>query len=196
MARIELDKNNLSKFVTDVFDGSIEQYANYVNTRLTEFIVENYKYISNIIDLLWTILIYVIYEQFIVIMIQLFKKINSLEDGLYIQEYKKNNKYENFTIKYDIISARLDNTKCLNGKFNIISIALESKKYHIQVILLKTYQNNQFTLEVTGKCLYTINSQNERMIEYPKDYCFDGSTVNFETNKNKFSEWYIEGMNN
>ncbi|KAL6621930.1 hypothetical protein U3516DRAFT_660594 [Neocallimastix sp. 'constans'] len=28
----------------------------------------------------------------------------------------------------------------------------------------------------------------------PKDYCFDGSTVNFETNKNKFSEWYIEGM--
>jgi len=75
MARIELDKNNLSKFVTDVFDGSIEQYANYVNTRLTEFIVENYKYISNIIDLLWTILIYVIYEQFIVIMIQLFKKI-------------------------------------------------------------------------------------------------------------------------
>ena len=75
MARIELDKNNLSKFVTDVFDGSIEQYANYVNTRLTEFIVENYKYISNIIYLLWTILIYVIYEQFIEIMIQLFKKI-------------------------------------------------------------------------------------------------------------------------
>ena len=60
---------------------------------------------------------------------------------MYIQECKKNNKYEDFTVKDGISCAHLDNTKCLNGKFNIISIALESKKYHIQVILLKVNTN-------------------------------------------------------
>jgi len=46
MARAELDIDNLTKFVADIFDSSIEQSANYVNTRLTEFIVENPESIS------------------------------------------------------------------------------------------------------------------------------------------------------
>jgi len=48
---------------------------------------------------------------------------------LYIQECKKNNKYEDFTLKDGISCAHLDNTKCLNGKYNIIPIALKSKEY-------------------------------------------------------------------
>ena len=47
MARAELNMDDLTKFVADIFDSSIEQSANYVNTRLTEFIVENPKSISN-----------------------------------------------------------------------------------------------------------------------------------------------------
>lgn len=49
MARAELNMDDLIKFVADIFDGMVvlNNQPNYVNIRLTEFIVENPKYISN-----------------------------------------------------------------------------------------------------------------------------------------------------
>ncbi|KAL6628058.1 hypothetical protein U3516DRAFT_740999 [Neocallimastix sp. 'constans'] len=86
-----------------------------------------------------------------------------------------------------------------------------------------THQSEQLVLDATGKCLFAMNSQNARMINCnegdnqishhihfkivdntyiciknnvdPEDRCLNGSTLNFEPNKDEFSEWYIESWN-
>ena len=80
------------------------------------------------------------------------------------------------------------------------------------------YEKDQLILDATKKCLYAMNSQNARMTNCnegdnqinhhihfkivdnkyiciknnvdPYDYCLNGKSLNFETCKNEFSEWY------
>ncbi|ORX64261.1 PLC-like phosphodiesterase [Anaeromyces robustus] len=203
------------------------------------------------------------------------KCLNYSGDTLHMQECKNNNKYQEFTIKDDIICSRIDATKCLNGvkccsnqntqvqyvdeignwgiengnwgigyercSFSILgykccfSVNPEVKftdnngswgyEDDTNILLMGdcnhsewTYQNEKFVLEATGKCLYTMNSQNAKMIECskaddqinhhihfkiidnkyiciknnvdPSDYCLNGSTLNFETNKIEYFVLY------
>ena len=56
------------------------------------------------------------------------KCLNYSEDGLYIEKCKKNNEYQEFTIKDNIICPRLNIFKCLNN-FSVYPIAKKPKKY-------------------------------------------------------------------
>jgi len=268
------------------------------------------------------------------------KCLNYSNDVLHVQECEENNVYEDFTIKNGEICAKFDNSKCIDGTYEITPTVLESAKYdhltcstifakigfdccsnqntqveyvdkignwgiengelcgigyerclwsafgypccssvnpeikersalgllgiedgercgideptydtRIRIKNKKTqeclitnlhsdtnvvlmgdcnhsewiYQNDLLVLEATGKCLYAMNSLNARMIECsksdeqinhqihfkivdnryiciknnvnPEDHCLDGKTLNFETSKSEFSEWYIEVLN-
>ena len=56
------------------------------------------------------------------------KCLNYSDDGLFMQECKKNNKYEDFIINNGNICSRIDKNYCLNGKFRPLPSILESKK--------------------------------------------------------------------
>jgi len=56
------------------------------------------------------------------------KCLNYSGDKLYMQKCKNNNKYQEFTIKDDIICSRIDTTKCLND-YTIYPTVKEPKKY-------------------------------------------------------------------
>ncbi|KAG4084148.1 PLC-like phosphodiesterase [Neocallimastix lanati (nom. inval.)] len=101
------------------------------------------------------------------------KCLNYSNNSWYMQECMSNNKGEDFTIRNGKICSRLDESQCLEGQFNLEPTILQPSEYENLTCSTKFVKRGY-------KCCSNPNR------------CLSGKTMSFGTDKDEWSEWYIE----